>query len=395
MGESPFGAPSDLSATDLATNAARAASTEVATAFTAAKRYASDAWKEANTAFDRLAVLSFKIDQSSVELEGEGGEISPLSFPTAPEQPNIDSDITIPVYPVMQPLKALPEFSSLAGDIDELRRIFLSKLKSMLEDGATGLPADVEQAIWDRALARREIQNLKMYQEAEEYFAARGYELPPGALAARLQEITIEIERENLQTNNDIMINQAQLEQSNLQWAVKEGAAVIIAMMEKDIQMVIDYNKGVISAFMADVERFKAEIEAQVVPIKAMAEIYTAESQGFAAHCAGLGEQARAEATVAGIDVEIAKAKADIAIKNSEINLDNARRVVELQVEALKAAAQVSGQVAASALAAINASASYGFSGGANTSRQDSTSRSEQQSWSWSWSEQQSQILAG
>jgi hypothetical protein len=103
MGESPFGAPSDLSATDLATNAARAASTEVATAFTAAKRYASDAWKEANTAFDRLAVLSFKIDQSSVELEGEGGEISPLSFPTAPEQPNIDSDITIPVYPVMQP----------------------------------------------------------------------------------------------------------------------------------------------------------------------------------------------------------------------------------------------------------------------------------------------------
>lgn len=394
-GESPFGAPSELSATDLATNAARAASTEVATAFKAAKSYASDAWKEANTALDKLAVLQFKISQSRVELEGEGGEISPLSFPTAPEHPNIDSDITIPVYPVMQPLKALPEFSSLAGDIDKLRRIFLDKLKSMLKDGATGLPADVEQAIWDRALARREIQNLKMYQEAEEYFAARGYELPPGALAARLQEITIEIERENLQTNNDIMINQAQLEQSNLQWAVKEGAAVIIAMMEKDIQMVIDYNKGVISAFMADVERFKAEIEAQVVPIKAMAEIYTAESQGFAAHCAGLGEQARAEATVAGIDVEIAKAKADIAIKNSEINLDNARRVVELQVEALKAAAQVSGQVAASALAAINASASYGFSGGANTSRQDSTSRSEQQSWSQSWSEQQSQILAG
>lgn len=391
----PPDVPDALVSGTLAQDAARSAGTEVGDAFNQAKNYANEAWHEANEAFNKLAILEFNLGESGVELEGSVRGVSELDFPTPPDQPDISSNITIPPYPVMQPLKPLPEFSSLAGDIDELRRIFLNKLKSMLEDGATGLPTEVEQAIWDRALARNEIQNLKMYQEAEEYFAARGYELPPGALAARLQEITIEIERSNLQTNNDIMINQAQLEQSNLQWAVKEGAAVIIAMMEKDIQMVIDYNKGVIEAFVADVERFKSEIEAQTIPMKAMAEIYTAEAQGFAAHCGGLGEQARAEAAVAGVDVEIAKAKADVAIKNSEINLDNARRVVELQVEALKAAAQVSGQVAASALASINASASYGFSGSANVSQQDSTSRSEQKSWSWNWSQQQSQILSG
>jgi hypothetical protein len=55
-----------------------------------------------------------------------------------------------------------------------------------------------------------------------------------------------------------------------------------------------------------------------------------------------------------------------------------------LQVEAIKAGGQVAAQLAASALSCVNATASYGFSGGAQISgtESDSSSYSTQHSYS-------------
>lgn len=407
----------NASATQLASTAAEGASDEVRNAFDKATNYANEAWATAQNVFEALGEISFddipeiEVNFKDVISEAKSadnpkGIASPdgseqseskqsesdnaIEFPDEPEQPTISDSIDIPGFPEMvDTLQPLSDY-----DLKDAVERVVEKIEEFLKDKATGLDPEVEQAIWDRALARKEIQNLKMQQEAEEYFAARGYELPPGALVARLQEIQIEVERENLQTNNDIMIAQAQLEQSNFHTMIKEGTSVFLSTVEKELQIITEQNKILIAAYAAELERFKATLEARVVPMKAAADIYAAKSQGFAARCSGLAEQVRAQSVAIGAETDIAKATADIAIKNAEIKIGNVRRVIELQIEALKATAQVTGQIAASSLASINASASFGFSAGASLSQSDTTSRAINNNWSSSYSKQQTEILS-
>ena len=90
-------------------------------------------------------------------------------------------------------------------------------LLNWIENGGTGLDADVENELWERTLARTEADNERAYREAENYFASRGYDLPPGALAGRLLEINREIVRNRTQINAEISIEQARLAQNNTQ----------------------------------------------------------------------------------------------------------------------------------------------------------------------------------
>lgn len=97
----------------------------------------------------------------------------------------------------------------------------IGKLTTDLADGATGLPADVEQEIWDRAIARQTIDNDRRYEEVDRLYSGSRWDLPSGAYIAGLKEVSDDIARSNLDLNGKIMIEQAELAQKNNQFVMQ------------------------------------------------------------------------------------------------------------------------------------------------------------------------------
>lgn len=143
----------------------------------------------------------------------------------------------------------IPSDSTLFTDL-------LDRVIADLQSGATGLDATVEQAIWDRADARLTVQEAKDQAEIEDYFSSRGFDMPTGAMAARLQEHTNERARNRTDLNDKILIQSSELAQKNSQFII--GVA---RELKKDL-------------LTLDMEVFKARSEAQTEKNKAIVEKY-------------------------------------------------------------------------------------------------------------------------
>lgn len=104
------------------------------------------------------------------------------------------------------------------------------RIRAMLA-GGTGLPPGVEAALFDRARIREEMTGRKAAEEAFGDFAARGFSLPPGALAARVQEAREAATLAVSALNRDILVQSAQWEIENLRHAVQQGIALESLLM--------------------------------------------------------------------------------------------------------------------------------------------------------------------
>jgi hypothetical protein len=357
-------------ASGLASGTAQSVSQLVHSSFTSAQGYAAGVRAEAIAALNSLnsLIMHPNIDGNvGIAFDYTGDAIDDVSHRDKPEKPNIDSTFDFE-KPVLGTMKEIPAFSYLTSSIDEAREDFIARILLVLEEGATGLDPVVEQQIWDRARGRQEIENLRQYAEAESYFSARGYVLPPGALAGRLQEIAIEIGRNNANLNNDITIEQAKLAQSNFQFVIEKGSNMVLDMMKASISSVLEFNKGTVEIFSAEVERYKQEIQTKLATIDGLTKIYMAEADVYKSAASVDNMDTTAQIEINKLKLQEASTKAEIDLKEATIELDAATKVFTLQVEAMKANTTVLSQIAASALSGINASASYGFSGGASMS---------------------------
>jgi len=165
----------------------------------------------------------------------------PITFPSPPEYtlpsaPEFDDDISVegppdvtlpdfnieaPIFEIEAPgntfaYSETPYSSTL---LDAAKEYLLYQI----ENGGTGLDADVEQALIDRAQARKELERQSKYNEAEQYFSGRGHTLPPGALSARILNIQEQIGKETQQQDDDILIEQARLAQTNTHFVVEQA----------------------------------------------------------------------------------------------------------------------------------------------------------------------------
>jgi hypothetical protein len=348
--------------TQLITDVSSDADRLVSAKFLVAQDYAETAWTAANAALVNLSTLIVhpNIDTSiDVSFDYPGGTIVSGMLGDRPEAPDI-ANINVPSLPVLGAIRALPVFDSVVTD---LRVGIVTKLEALIENGATGLGAEVEELIWDRMRGRQELENIKLYTEAEQYFSSRGFVLPFGALAARLSEIGIEITRNNSNLNNDITVEQARLAQTNSQWVIEKGIAFVLEDMKMVLTAITESNKNVIDVFAADVEKYKQDIAGQIAVVDAKVKKYSAEADIYKAGAYVASVDIDAQAKNAELQLKKADAIATLNIKKAEIELDAALKLFQLQVEAIKAAGQVASQMAASALSSVNATASLGFSG--------------------------------
>lgn len=124
----------------------------------------------------------------------------------------------------------------------------------------------------------------------------------------------------------------------------------------------------------ADVRVFLGLLEAQKASVQAEAQALSAEAQVYAA--AGQIAQAESAATDRSYQLEIAKSTthANLHLKNGEIRVNQALQRSAQMLEAKRAMAQTTAQLAASSMSAINISGQVGVSGTASMSYQNSIS---------------------
>lgn len=208
-----------------------------------------------------------------------------------------------------------------------------------LTNGGTGLNTETEQAIWDRATARQDVENEKAYTEAMEFHSSRGFTLPEGVLNANLIEVNNRINQRKDDLNNDILINQSKLAQENTQFAISQAIGMEQNLMSNSnlvqnrafevakatVELANDVYRIKIEQFAARLEGYRVQAQVYETKIRAeisKAEFYKAQIEGIkagtevkslliAAYNSQI-EGIKSLIQMYGVEMEAAKVQADI-----------------------------------------------------------------------------------
>lgn len=226
-----------------------------------------------------------KPDHTVITDPGEPGEIAIIEYPAKPDMDipvaPVLADITFPATPVI----TLPEFEGeVPTDTWDLPANFnyneaaynsdiwaelLSKVLDDIRNGGTGLGALIEDELYDRAKAKNEAENERLYEEILDYFEARGFSLPQGAQAGRLAEAGREIVRNNAEIISKIMISQSELAQKNTHFMVDKGVqleGIMRDFFNQQANRAFEAAKAVVQVgvelYNAQVNQFNARVSA-------------------------------------------------------------------------------------------------------------------------------------
>lgn len=277
-----------------------------------------------------------------------------LAHVDAPARPAIDTTVVLPADPVlswpdMGALRDIPDFAIAdLPDFDgqpptlnfvpphvfidwrepqyqsELYDDLVAQIKTWLA-GGTGLPPAVEDALFWRARERDAEQTRAAVQEAMDTFAARGFTLPPGMLAKRVQVAQDKGREAAAALNRDILIEAAKWEIENLRNAVAQGIAMEGMTINLFSQM---------AARMFEVAKFSAE--SQITLFNARIGLYNAQLEGFRTLAQVF--RTRLDAALAKLEVYKARVQAAGEYNRNAVDIFKARyEGVRQVVEAYKA----------------------------------------------------------
>jgi hypothetical protein len=335
--------------------------------FDAAMDKADEAWETAISFIEQLGSLAATpvIQDVDVEFNYTPVAITNNLQSRRPEPPTDEEmTVTIPTAPVMQgTFRNMDLLEYNTALMNEIKEGLLGRINTELVEGSTGLNETVEEAIWQRARSRQELENIQKYYEAENYYAARGFDLPPGALAGRMNELLVEQARNDSYLNNDVMVEQARLAQANSQFILREGAGIISQFEQNYIQSVLSYNKNLLDLFLADTEVWKGQVSVEITRVETILKVYLGEIDAYKADVSAAVADIELQGKVVELTVRQELAKAEIALKKIQMQIEIAKIQYGLQSDSLKAGAQVIAQLAAGALSAVNASASMSMAG--------------------------------
>lgn len=359
-------------------------------------------------------------------------------FPSPPESPAPPS-IDVPPDPVLGSLRTIsiptitiPTYDLIEPDTVEIlfnEPVYYSVLQDVLKpaliafvrDGGTGLGSDVEDALWERGRSRQAILNERVYDEANEFFASKGYTIPPGALGGRLTEALAEQTRADAQLNFEILIEQARLARAQSEYTMdaalrlegqdkeqfnnvanraldyaKAAAQVIIdfytakvqafvakyqgikLMVEAEklkVDAAVAANKGVVDIYVAEIEGFKSKLQAEIAIIEAIAKVYGYQIAGYEAEAKVAAMDLDAQIKVYQAKIDQANNQTTLVLKEAEMLIQSYLGALQLTSDAIKAGGNISAQIAASALSAVNASANLGDRVTRNTNSSESSSK--------------------
>lgn len=218
----------------------------------------------------------------------------------------------------------------------------LMSAKSVLEDyitnGGTGLPPEVEEALWNRG-RDREYRAMGDAVAELERMESLGYAFPPGVYLNARVKIATEMGYTASTLSREVAIENAKLEQSNIQWA-----------MQSAIQLegqLINYNNAVEQRLF---EAAKYATEAGIQLYNARVQAYAAYLDAYKTKVAIYEAQIRAEmskveAYKAEMEAESVKAQVNTAlVQQYKTQVDAALANVEIfkaEVQAIQLKAEI------------------------------------------------------
>lgn len=408
--------------------------TLVSEKFSDAKGYAGDAITAANKYLDILSAIftSAAMPETDIDYGFQDVSLDTDIESKRPEAPSGGQLTPTPITPpslgtipgVSIPSIVVPssDFGALETDFSFSEPVYASQLAedvkaaliSYIANGGTGLGAAVEAALWARALARQELDNERVYDEALNYFAARGFTIPPGALTGKLAEAVAEQTRATAQMNYEIMIEQARLAQANthhvltvsvqLEGVEKEFADKVanraFESARSACEIVINTYNAKIAAYATELEKGKTEavvadmkVKAQIAQGDQAVKVYAADIDKYKTDVAqelGIiesvakvygykvaGYEADAKVAIGVLDAQVeafkgrliqANNQTQLTLKEAELVLQSYIAALALQEESTRGAAGIAAQIAASALNSVNASANLGYTIGKSQS---------------------------
>lgn len=231
-------------------------------------------------------------------------------------------DVTIPELALDAP--SIREYVPGAQYTSSLLTSLKARLLSTITSGGTGLAPDVENAIWDRdreRAARAARDSLNQLDKMEEL----GFSLPPGVYVDGRLKLMTESEYQLRGSSREVMIKQAELEQSNVNHALDLAVNLegkLIDYTNQIEQRLFDSCKY---ATEAGVAIYNARVQAYgmfVEAFKARINVYEAQVRAELAKVDAYKAQMEAERTKADVNralVDQYKVQIDAALSNVEI----------------------------------------------------------------------------
>lgn len=363
-----------------------------------------------------------------------------------PDMPSLDfadfvepvyEEVTIPDMPVLPETYeadrmtlynelSVPESELVIEDltyVTDLSDYLETKLRTIIDGGISGISTTAEQAIYDRAVARKTIETVTMVTEAENYFAARGFSIPPGAMSGRLLEIQQQANNAMTDINNDIIRMQGELafkgtwealtRTLDLEKQKRDFFAVQIAnvldkaktkaqnlmtrvelmlkaresrlknegMISDDVlkryQMIYDYLKTTIVRLQANAEVYKTKSQIYISNIEAGIKKWEAEAKKITTTIEAKSKVNEVQATIAELGIKQADLTTRAYIEKYKSTNEKYADLVKATVDAIKTVGTLYAQVASGALSAIHAGVSMSSGGSASMGYNYSNSHNE------------------
>ena len=220
-----------------------------------------------------------------------------------------------------------------------------ARLATYLAGGSALAPA-IENAIVNRMLSKTNADAKRASQEAWGKAARAGFTVPPATLLSQQQDIDQARRGENAKAITEVAIKQAELEQSNLQFAVKQSTDLRKIAIDASIsyytglvtlnQQAIEYARGIVDAIVKafDVAVRYAETQARIY--EAQANVYRAKLEGAIAIIRAY------ESTVRGLEAQANVNRAQVEAYTARINAVQAEaNVFRAAVDAVVAQAGI------------------------------------------------------
>ena len=207
--------------------------------------------------------------------------------------------------------------------------------------GGTGIPAHVENQIWQRDRSRVLEDVSRARDDVLSTFAARGFPLPPGAAAHAMRLAEVDAHNKIAQQSRDVAIKHVEILVENIKFAVQQALDYRI----KGIQAAGDYIK--VLALGPEIAMKLATSAAG-----AQAQLISAASQYY-----------RNRIAVEELRLDALKFNASGQLESSIAHVRAFSDRLRAQADTLSAAARAAGDQAAAALNAVHASAQVAVQG--------------------------------
>lgn len=324
-----------------------------------------------------------------------------IDAPPAPDEPNNLIDVQLEPLP-----EGFPELVG-PGEITPGPLAYASETLSFLQQkilndltyGATGIAANVEDAIFKRNYERDQTEYDDEIDKLAGNWAKGGFPYPNGGLRAAQDRAQREFLNKRLDVSRDVMFKSWEYAYQNTHFLIQQGIAIeqlLIhwaesvatrvfeaskATVEANIRVYearikgfgektrliieramakIQYNLGLIRMYEAKVNAYAAKMKAEADRVNAVARGYECEVNVYTAILEFNVKKIELNLKVIQARIDQAVANAHILLKNKELEIKQYEALMNLKAEAEKAIGAIAAQVAAGALSAVHAQVSIG-----------------------------------